>query len=470
MLHKTLIWLRNDLRLHDNPALNAGLNSGGAVTALYIHEEHPSLRKTGAAAQWWLERSLQKLHKALQNHGVELLIRTGDPMQIIMMEVHSAGFSNIFWNRRYAHGEREIDAQIKAELRSDGFNAQSFKGSLLTEPWEVSTLNAAPYKVFGAYARAARQFIAPVIPDTPSPVETKPQNISPVPAASQGIYNWGAKLEPLWEVGEDAAHSKLEDFLSEKLATYHTDRDLPYKDATSVLSMHLRFGEISPRQIWNAAAFIMDTNAHYTTAVDKLFSELLWRDFHYYQLFHLPDITRVPMRDTLDNVPWHNDEVLLRAWKQGKTGLPIVDAGMRQLWQTGTMHNRVRMLTASLLTKNMLTDWHIGEEWFWDTLLDADVASNPGNWQWVAGCGLDAAPYFRIFNPVVQGQRFDPEGDYVRQWVPELAQMPSKWIHRPFEAPENVLRQSGVKLGIDYPLPVVDLATTQRFFKQVMKG
>ncbi|MFK4825885.1 cryptochrome/photolyase family protein [Paenochrobactrum sp. BZR 588] len=467
MSNKILIWLRNDLRLNDNPALASAIASKADITAIFIHEMDGGSRKLGAASRWWLENSLQKLEIALNAAQIPLIVEEGNAADILNLLVIKQGFDRVYWNRRYLPYERDYDARVKLDLHKVGIVATSFQGNLLLEPWQVRSVDESPYKVFGAYERAVRKILGTTgFPETESGINVSPSSLT---NQSRSKDFWGQKFESLWEIGESAAQQKLDDFLNDSLQAYKQDRDRPDKQGTSLLSPHLRFGEISSRQIWQKAAFISDMNDALAEGAQKLMSELLWRDFHYYQAFYLPDIARFDMRDTLQNLHWKNDDAQIQRWQKGQTGIPMIDAGMRELWASGYMHNRVRMLVASFLTKNLMVDWRIGEEWFWDTLIDADTASNPGNWQWVAGCGFDAAPYFRVFNPVLQGQRFDVQGDYVRQWVPELAAMPDRWIHQPSDAPQVVLSDAGVVLGQTYPQAMVNLKATQAAFKQAMK-
>ncbi|MEP9373564.1 deoxyribodipyrimidine photo-lyase [Mesorhizobium sp. KR1-2] len=462
MTIRSLVWLRDDLRLADNPALNAALAQGGRVAALYVHEDDQTLRPLGAAARWWLGKSLASLERSLDGVGIPMLVEAGDPKEVVLAAARRLGAACVFWNRRYAPAEREIDAAIKAELRAGGRAVTSYPGNVLVEPWEIQTGGGGPYQVYTPFAKAVRQ--RPISFPLPHPLADQAARSLPADGAGErpGQPRWALKLESHWTVGETAARQALERFLDEALGSYVHGRDRPGLPATSALSPHLRFGEISARQIWHAASAASADDAAKAAGVEKFLSEITWRDFNYHQLFHRDDIASIAMRDTLAGVEWRNDAEALLAWKQGRTGFPIVDAGMRQLWETGWMHNRVRMLVASLLVKNLLIDWQLGEQWFWDTLVDADAASNPGNWQWVAGCGMDAAPYFRVFNPVIQGERFDPDGAYVRRWVPELSGMPNAWIHRPFEAPGGVLESAGVILGETYPRPIVDLKASQK--------
>ena len=453
MAQTALVWLRNDLRLADNPALVAGL-AHGKVVALHVEETDRVLRRRGSASRWWLHQSLQALAADLAAIGVRLLTAEGDSEEVVFETMRAYGADALFWNRRYGPAEREIDAAIKLHGRSEGLQVESFPGNVLVEPFDIATGSGGPYSVFTPFWKTlrTRNIAAPLpVPATAKPIE---------PDAVDATYRrpkWASKLETHWQQGEQAALARLHDFLEHRLAGYADERDFPARVVTSQLSPYLAFGEISPRQIWHSAQSVAHARPETAAAVDKFLSELAWRDFNYTQYFHRTDIANVPMQERFSRLAWREDSSAFAAWTQGRTGFPIVDAGMRELWATGTMHNRVRMLVASLLCKNLLLDWRLGEQWFWDTLVDADPASNPGNWQWVAGSGLDASPFFRIFNPVIQGERFDAEGGYVRRWVPELASLPDDWLHKPFEAPPAVLRAAGVQLGTTYPRPIVDL-------------
>jgi deoxyribodipyrimidine photo-lyase len=460
MTFRSLVWLRDDLRLADNPALYAAMAQGGRVAVLYVHEQVPGLRAPGSAASWWLGRSLALLKARLEAAGVTLLVETGDPREIVPFESRRLGVASAFWNRRYAPAARDIDTAIKAALQDGSIAATSFPGNVLAEPWTIKTGSGGPFQVYTPYARMVRQ--RPVEFPLPDSLAAQTQTAVQGAARCPGQPAWSLKLQGHWTVGEAGAWQTLLRFFDEALQSYAEDRDRPGRPGTSAISPHLRFGEISARQVWHAALAVAAEDPTRGTAVEKFLSELIWRDFNYHQLYHRPDIAGVAMRDTLAGLEWRDDRAAFVAWARGRTGIPIVDAGMRQLWETGWMHNRVRMLVAAFLTKNLLIDWRQGEKWFWDTLVDADTASNPGNWQWVAGCGMDAAPYFRIFNPVLQGERFDPAGTYVCQWLPELAALPDTWIHRPFEAPEGVLAGADVVLGQTYPRPIVDLKASQR--------
>ena len=453
-----LAWLRNDLRLTDNPALAAAAKGGGETIALYIHEEIDGVRPPGGAARWWLHQSLLALEADLATHGIALVVESGNPEDILGRLVRERNVSAVFWNRRYAPGERAVDSAIKAKLRGDGITVESFAAHLLIEPWEITTGAGKPYSVFTPFWKSLKQ--APIAQPLPAPAKGKRRDSQSV----DGHYlepHWAGKLAAHWQIGEAAAQQRLCDFLDEQVTHYAEERDFPAKAVTSRLSPHLRFGEISPRQIWHAASAAAEAHPKMAGAIDKFLSELAWRDFSYHQLYHRDDIAREPMQEKYRGLDWRDAPKDLRAWQKGLTGLPMIDAGMRELWETGSMHNRVRMLVASLLSKNLLIDWRLGEQWFWDCLVDADMASNPASWQWVAGSGLDAAPYFRIFNPVTQGKRFDEDGAYVRRWVPELAKLDDAHIHSPWEAPKEALEAAGVVLGKTYPRPIVDLKTSR---------
>ena len=457
MTPTALVWLRSDLRITDNPALAAGLKYG-RVVALHIEATDKTLRSRGSASRWWLNRSLRSLAADLAAIGVGLVTAEGESEDTIFEALRAHGANALFWNRRYGPAEREIDAAIKLRGRSEGIVVESFPGSVLVEPFDIATGSGGPYSVFTPFWKTlrTRNIAAPL----PSPTGAEPIEPEAVDAAYRPP-NWSSKLAVRWQPGERAALARLNEFLQTQLGGYADERDFPARSVTSELSPHLAFGEISPRQIWHSAQSVAHSRPEAAAAVDKFLSELAWRDFNYTQYFYRTDIANVPMQERFSRLAWREDASALAAWKQGRTGFPIVDAGLRELWATGTMHNRVRMLVASLVCKNLLLDWRLGEQWFWDTLVDADPASNPGNWQWVAGSGLDASPFFRIFNPVTQGERFDAEGGYVRRWVPELALLPNEWLHKPFEAPVSALRAAGVELGVTYPRPIVDLKASR---------
>ncbi len=436
-----VVWFRDDLRMADNPALRAAADSGRPVLCVYVWDDRsPGLRPPGGAARWWLHHSLASLDADLRDAGAALLIRSGLAERVVGELLAEVDAAAVFWNRRYGGAERRIDEAVKSAARAAGIEATSFAASLLHEPWTIRTGAGTAFSVYTPFWRACLA--------APEPRRPLPRTRELSPAARQGGQqldelgllpthpDWADGLRETWTPGEAQAHQDLAAFLDQNVADYRRDRDVPGIAATSRLSPRLRWGELSPHQVWHATA-----RARADVPGDgpaTFLSELGWREFAYHTLFEHPDLATVNIHREYDSFPWPRlHPASLRAWQQGRTGIPLVDAGMRELWRTGSMHNRVRMVTASFLVKNLLIDWRKGEEWFWDTLVDADPASNPFNWQWIAGSGADAAPYFRVFNPELQRTKFDPHGDYVRRWTPE-------WDTE------------------DYPKPIVDLAETRR--------
>lgn len=462
-----LLWFRDDLRLSDNPALRAALDHGPLI-CLYILDTSTQRRPLGGAARWWLSRSLTALSETIAAKGGELLILRGDPTELLPPVVHAANVGYVAWNRRYDGAAIALDKALKGKLAEAGIAVESFNANLLNESWQVKTKADGPFKVFTPYWRAVRESGEPSAP-LPAPARLskarlpaalrKPALTVADLALEPTTPDWAGGLRDAWTPGEDGARDRLDAFLDETIAGYREARDLPDRNSTSRLSPHLRFGEISPRQIWHATQAAREAGNTPGSAADveKFFSEIGWREFSYHLLFHNPDLASVNYDRRFDAMVWETDEAGLKAWQKGMTGYPIVDAGLRELWQTGWMHNRVRMITASFLIKHLLTDWRTGEAWFWDTLVDADPANNPASWQWVAGSGADAAPYFRVFNPVTQGEKFDPKGAYVRRFVPELAELGDKFVHRPWEAAASELKKAGIVLGQNYPKPIVAL-------------
>jgi deoxyribodipyrimidine photo-lyase len=457
-MSSTLVWLRDDLRLDDNPALAEAASLGDPLTVVYVLDEGSAgVRPLGGAAKWWLHHSLRELATALEAAGSRLLLRRGRAAEVIADLADETGATNLLWNRRYGGPERAIDAHVKSWAAEHGVRTESFQASLLFEPWTLRTGAGGPYKVFTPFWKACLDRTEPRLP-----LDAPHQLPAPAPAGAGGLPagdaleswgllprrpDWSAGLAETWTPGEAGAHGRLEDFLDGPAAEYGTGRDLPGIEGTSRLSPHLRFGEVSPFRIWHA---LRRRFPHQAPADAGIFrSELGWREFCWQQLYENPSLATRNYRTEFDRFGWQTpSDAELAAWRQGRTGYPLVDAGMRQLWQTGWMHNRVRMAAASFLVKNMLADWRLGEAWFWDTLVDADAASNPANWQWVAGSGADASPYFRIFNPVTQSRKFDAEGRYLRQYLPELSAVDGKAIHEPWKAGAA---------AADYPDPIVGL-------------
>lgn len=449
----TLLWFRQDLRLRDNPALAAAV-ARGRVVPVFILDDTDTRWRPGSAGLWWLHHSLTALRQEL---GALSLYR-GDPKTILPKLVSDAKASAVLWNRCYEPHAIKRDTTIKERLKKDGVVVESFNAALLNEPWDIQTGGGGPYKVFTPYWRAAqaRGFAAPM---------AKPKTIDAHRLASSEKLedwnllptkpNWAKGFSEQWTPGEQGALDRFEQFIAESLASYGELRDRPDKPATSRLSPHLHFGEISPRQIYARLATHQDDKSK-SVGIAKFMSEIGWREFAHHLLYHFPTLPDENWRAAFDAYPWRTSARDLKAWQRGMTGYPLVDAGMRELWATGFMHNRVRMIAASFLIKHLRLDWRLGEQWFWDTLVDADLANNAAGWQWVAGSGADASPYFRIFNPMAQGEKFDPNGDYVRRWCPELAKLPHKFIHAPFKADDETLKNAGVVLGKTYPKPIVD--------------
>ncbi|MDK8676918.1 cryptochrome/photolyase family protein [Corynebacterium tuberculostearicum] len=412
----SLMWFRDDLRLHDNQALSraaeaASLGDTPLVAVVLDEPAYPGTRPLGGATTWWRERSLYALARDLADHGVELIRAAGDAREEIPRLAADLGATTVTWTRRYHGPLREVDAGVKETLTSQGITATSSPGFTLVEPWEVTNGQGQPYKVFTPFSKAAASQVTGDEPEGVPEMGASASSASAWPKPTEPV--WAASLAEHWTPGEAGARERLAQL---DLANYAEERDIPALNATSLLSPHLRFGEVSPREVWFAAAEEPEAA--------KFHSELLWRDFAWHRLYHLPNLATENVREKFDRFDWSWDDPRLKDWQAGTTGIPLVDAGMRELWATGYMHNRVRMVVGSFLTKNLGIHWRLGEEWFWDTLVDADAASNPFNWQWVAGCGDDAAPFFRIFNPETQAQRFDPDGEYVRRWAPALSAPP----------------------------------------------
>ncbi len=458
-----IVWFRQDLRLADNPALCAAAEAGAPILPVFIlDDENAAEWRMGAASRWWLHQSLQSLDNSLSG---KLAFLRGDALDLLPRLASEVGAAGVFWNRVYEPWCRKRDEAIKSQLMGSSFRVRSFNGSLLFDPPNTNKQDGTPYRVFTPfYRKGCLQNGIP--PRKPLP---KPENMLlheyAVGCALEDLelmpgINWYGEIAENWTPGEDGAEARLDTFLSSAIGRYKEGRNHPDQEYVSRLSPHLHFGEISPNQAWYAVIGER-TVADVSTDADHFLSELGWREFSYNLLYNEPSLTSVNLQRKFDRFPWRSDEAALARWQRGETGIPIVDAGMRELWRTGYMHNRPRMIVASFLVKNLMLHWLEGARWFWDTLVDADLANNSASWQWVAGCGADAAPYFRIFNPVLQGRKFDSEGGYVRRYVPELAQLPDKYIHSPWEAPPDVLRESGVSLGDNYPHPMVDLKSSR---------
>lgn len=459
----SIVWFRNDLRLDDNPALHAALTRSKTVIPVFIWEpEAEGDWSPGRASRCWLHWSLKSLDAALRAMGSRLILRQGNTLDNLLRLLEETRASAVFWNRRYEPAITARDKEIEATLHTQGATVETFNALLLFEPWSVQTRSATPYKVFTPFYRACLALPEPAAPlkaiTNIGRPRTWPSSLKLAELRLLPRIPWDAGIRATWTGGETAAHACFGDFLGDSLSVYLAARDRPAVAGTSRLSPHLHFGEISPRRIWHSVQEVMRSRklVRFRQAAEGYLRQLVWREFAHHLLYHHPDTPSTPLDQKFKRFLWRDDPQSLRVWQKGQTGYPIIDAGMRQLWATGWMHNRVRMLVGSFLVKDLLIPWQSGARWFWDTLVDADLANNSLGWQWVAGCGADAAPFFRIFNPVSQGERFDPQGEYVRQWVPELAKLSGKWIHKPWQAPAAELRKAGVELGCSYPRPVVD--------------
>lgn len=465
-----IVWFRQDLRLTDNVALAKAVESGAAIVPLYVLDDGaPGEWAPGGASRWWLHNSLTELSGRLADRGAKLVLRRGSAAKIVPQIARDIGAQAVHFSRQYEPWATKLEEAIHTELaKADpAIDVRRFPGALLKDPGEIRTKDGRPYKVYTPFWRALN---ASGDPRKPLPAPTKLKTYRGA-VDSDGLSDWNllptrpdwsAGFRETWAPGEQGAHTRLETFLDAALTDYHDGRDRPDHESTSRLSPHLHFGELSPAAVWHTAKSWAASRGYQGKGLETFLKELVWREFSAHLLFHFPELPTEPLRAQFNAFPWRDDPEGLRAWQQGQTGFPIVDAGMRQLWHTGWMHNRVRMITASFLIKDLLIHWREGEDWFWDTLVDADLASNAASWQWVAGCGADAAPYFRIFNPVTQGAKFDPDGAYVRQWVPELARMPAKSIHAPWLASQSILEDAGVVLGETYPHPIVDHAEARK--------
>ncbi len=496
-MNASIVWFRQDLRLADNPSLHAAARRGAIVPVYVWSPQEEGDWPVGGAGRWWLHQSLERLAESLRRHGVTLIIRTGETLRVLLDLARESGANAVMWNRRYEPAAIARDTTVKAALSNAGLTVDSFNGSLLVEPWEIQNKSGKPFQVFTPMWRRLLQCDPPAAPLPIPPLKGVATTLATkTPKALELLpqIDWAATMRATWAPGEDGAAEQIRRFLRDCVASYSVERDRPDVIGTSRLSPHLHWGEISPRTIWHATLDACAgpssraTDSRVASAkpqraptsrvgtgkppryaaperprvpadpgAEHFLRELGWREFGYHLLYHFPHTPLAPLRADFADFPWREDHAALRAWQRGLTGVPLVDAGMRELWATGWMHNRVRMVVASYLVKHLLLPWQSGARWFWDTLVDADLASNTLGWQWSAGCGADAAPYFRIFNPVSQGEKFDPEGAYVRRWVPELATLSTRWIHQPWEAPPLELADCGVTLGRTYPRPQIEL-------------
>ena len=457
-----VVWFSKDLRLEDNPALYHAVDRHDVVIPVFIWApEEDGAWPPGDARRWWLHYALQALGTALQDQGLRLVLRAGSSLEALRDVIKETGADAVYWNKRYEPALRQRDRHLAEALREDGVVCDAFEGAILHDPERVQTGRGGPYRVFTPFWKKLQRVLC-VPPPLPTPrlVWTKAPQAWPASLHLDALgllptVDWAEGLRSTWTPGEQAARQRLRRFLDDTLLDYATLRDRPDIDGTARLSPYLCYGELSPRQVWHAVKEGRQ-KPPMNEAAEVFLRQIAWREFAYHLLYHYPETPTVPLKDTFEAFTWRDDAEGLRRWQQGRTGYPIVDAGMRQLWHIGWMHNRVRMIVASFLTKDLLLPWQEGARWFWDTLVDGDLANNTMGWQWAAGSGADAQPFFRIFNPVSQGKRYDPEGVYVRRWVPELKALPDRYLHQPWQAPADVLKRAGVVLGQTYPAPLVD--------------
>lgn len=457
-----IVWLRNDLRISDNPALFFACEHDTLVIPLFIWspaEQNPWA--PGGAHQWWLHHSLNHLKSRLTSINLDLVVRSGESLAQLREVIQQSGAKHVYWNSRYEPAGKSFDENIQYVLDSEGIEVRTFASHLLHQPDLVKTGSGNPYKVFTPFWKKLWAELK-VSPEHPAPTSQTHQQVSSLKSlAIEALnllptMNWADQFDTLWTPGETYAQHRLSHFIEEILIEYPEGRDIPSRDSTSRMSPHLHFGEISPRQVWHAVLNGTKQNLDLKDAGECYLREIGWREFSYHLLHHFPHTTTENLKSAFDAFDWSNNPDMLKRWQKGQTGYPIVDAGMRQLWATGWMHNRVRMIVASFLTKHLLISWQEGAKWFWDTLVDGNLANNTMGWQWSAGSGADAQPFFRIFNPITQSQRFDTEGQYIKKWVPELKVLPAKHIHTPWLLPASLQQSLNFTPGVDYPLPVVD--------------
>ena len=450
-------WFRQDLRITDNPSLETAAEFDTVLPIYILDDENSQEFKMGSASRWWLHNSLQSLNESLDG---KLSIYSQNPEIVIQELLKKYEVKAVFWNRCYEPWRIDRDIDIKAYLDDKNIENKSFNSHLLWEPWEISKDDGTPYRVFTPYyKKGCLNAEEPRLPSKNLKIDTifYDQDCEQIDTLDLlPRINWYSQIQEAWKPGEEGAQKRLDQFLEEGLLDYKEGRNFPFKENVSRLSPHLHFGEISPNEVWYQAK-TKESVSGIQKSLEHFLSELGWREFSYYLLYHFPSLPKQNFQAKFNKFPWIKNESFLESWQKGETGYPIVDAGMRELWQTGYMHNRLRMVVGSFLVKNLLIDWREGEDWFWDCLVDADLASNSAGWQWVAGSGADAAPYFRIFNPVTQGLKFDPEGEYTKKYVPELKLLPNKFLFSPWEAPKEILEKAGIELGKDYPEPIVDL-------------
>ena len=462
MTKPLIYWFRQDLRTRDLPGLHAAAQTGKPVIPIFVlDDEAAGSWRAGGASRWWLHHSLQALDSELRDLGGRLHTYKGSTVDTLEALVKDSGADAIYCSQQFEPWSRTLEQNVHEHFSAKGLTVKRFPGTLLHQPESISTQAGQPFKVYTPFWRACNAARPPAAPlPQPEGAIWFSDALTSAPLSELALLpkspDWAADWHDYWTPGEIGANERAHLFLAGPAEHYDEGRDYAAKAYTSKLSAHLHHGEISVRTIWHMAEAQKDETPQAAASIEKFQSELGWREFCYHLLVHFPDIPEKPFKAPFASFPWASNETALNAWQRGQTGYPIVDAGMRELWQTGFMHNRVRMVVASFLTKHLLLHWRDGEDWFWDTLVDADLASNACSWQWVCGSGSDAAPYFRIFNPIAQGEKFDKEGEYVRRWVPEIAALPDKYLHKPWETPPLLLQEAGITLGETYPLPIVD--------------
>ena len=464
MTSPIIYWYRQDLRTHDLPGLIAAAATGQPVIPCYILDDQaPGEWSPGGASRWWLHHSLASLGRDIAGAGGTLVLRSGNTGEELQKLIQETGAAEVYCSRHYEPWAAALEKQLHDDLDAAGVTLKRYGGNLLFEPEQISNQSGLPFKVFTPFWKHCLKMPEPAAPrPVPESITWLQGVLHSVPLDDLELRprqpDWAAAWTDQWQPGSQGAAKKLQSFLQNGIENYSEGRNHPALDCTTRLSPHLHYGEISPRQLWHSARQTAATRPQLDSQVAKFLSEMGWREFSHHLLHHFPELDAQPFKERFAHFPWMSNDQGLQAWQRGQTGYPLVDAGMRELWHTGYMHNRVRMIAASFLTKHLLIHWRVGAKWFWDTLLDANLANNSCGWQWVAGSGADASPYFRIFNPILQGQKFDAQGEYIRHWVPELAAMPDRYLNNPWDAPAAILDSAGVHLGSTYPLPIVDHA------------
>ncbi|MFI8576461.1 cryptochrome/photolyase family protein [Rossellomorea aquimaris] len=452
MTKRIIVLIREDLRIHDHPALYRA-SQEGMVIPLYILDEETSHSPSGEAKKWWLHQNLEAFQTSLQSINGRLWVDKGKVADLLPQWVQKTNAQGVYWNRVYDPRAYEEDLALARSLSSKGIDVQTFEGTLLLPPWKIKKDDDTPYKVYSAFYKSLRKEKIPKPLPSVKKMEVPDLNVEGLSLDDLSLMPsipWFHIMESIWDPGEEAAIKRYNAFVKKSIKDYSEGRDFPAEGHHSTLSPYLTLGVISVRSVYHSLLEMEEVQ------VEPFIKQLIWRDFSYSVLLHFPESTTRPVNEKFKEFQWQKEREQLDRWKRGETGYPIVDAGMRELWVTGFMHNRVRMIVASFLTKHLLIPWQEGAKWFWDTLIDADLANNSMGWQWVAGSGFDSAPYFRIFNPTLQSEKFDKEGTYIRMWVPELKDVPNKHIHKPSEASVDILEEAGVILGEHYPYPIVE--------------